>query len=197
MSGHTMAAHGGAAAWVAAWVAMLLPMMLPAMLPALGRARRAAGEAGAGRAVRLAAVVAGYLAVWGAIGVVAYPVDRALAQVPAVVTGVVVVAAAAWQLTGAKARQLACCRMGHDGLVLPGARAAWRHGMRLGVECARCCGNLMLALVAVGAMDRRAMLVVGAAIAAERVLPGGARVARAIGVAGIVVGAVLAGRALA
>lgn len=189
-----MAMHGGAASWVAAWAATMAPMMLPAMLPALARARQAA--TGAGRGVRLAAVVAGYMVVWAALGVVAYPVDAALAHAPPLVAGVVVLAAGAWQLTTWKARRLACCRMAHRGHSLGGVGEAWRHGVRLGVDCARCCANLMLALLALGAMDWLAMLAVGTAVAAERVLPGGVRVARGIGVVGIVVGVVLTGRAV-
>ena len=67
------------------------------------------------------------------------------------------------------------------------ASTAWRHGVRLGVDCAHCCFGLMAILLCFGVMDLRAMAVVTAAISVERLAPAGERVARAIGV--VIVGA--------
>jgi predicted metal-binding membrane protein len=51
-------------------------------------------------------------------------------------------------------------------------------------------------LLSLGVMDLRVMAVVTAAITAERLAPAGARVARAIGVVGIVAGTLLIARAV-
>jgi predicted metal-binding membrane protein len=67
------------------------------------------------------------------------------------------------------------------------AGAAWRHGLRLGLDCSTCCAGLTAILLAVGVMDLRAMAVVTAAITVERLAPAGGRIARAIGA--VVVGA--------
>jgi predicted metal-binding membrane protein len=67
------------------------------------------------------------------------------------------------------------------------AGAAWRHGLRHGLHCSRCCAGLMVILLVIGVMDLRAMAVVAAAITVERLAPAGERVARITGA--VVVGA--------
>ena len=75
------------------------------------------------------------------------------------------------------------------------AGTAWRHGLRLGFECAQCCVGLIAILLIMGVMDFRAMVVVAAAITAERLAPASERVARAIGAVVIVAGLFLIARA--
>ena len=79
-----------------------------------------------------------------------------------------------------------CCGIQMDALItgrtLPAdAGTAWRHGVRLGLHCSCCCAGLTAILFVIGVMDVRAMAVVTAAIAVERLAPGGERVARAPG----------------
>jgi predicted metal-binding membrane protein len=114
----------------------------------------------------------------------------ALARVIPLAVGVSVLLTGALQLTAWKARQLACCREapGRSCTLSAGAGTAWRHGLRLGLQCSRCCGGLMLLPVVSGIMDLRAMVVVTAAITVERFAPYGERVARAIGVVVVGVG---------
>jgi predicted metal-binding membrane protein len=150
---------------------------------------------------------AGYFSVWAAAGLALFPAGAALAALemerPAVARAVPLAIAAvllisgAWQFSAGKARALACCGAapGHGRAATPGVRAAWRHGLRLGVLCLRCCGNLMAVLVVVGVMDLATMALVTAAITAERVAPAGDRVARAIGVVLVAVGAIALVRA--
>src|SRR5581483_5091842 len=88
---------------------------------------------------------------------------------------VIVGAAGATQFTRWKARQLSKCRE-----LMPTSRA-WRDGLRLGSRCATSCAAFTTALLAVGMMDVRAMAAVTLAITAERIVPAGARVARATG----------------
>ena len=94
------------------------------------------------------------------------------------------------QFTEWKARQLARWREGSgcDCPPAPNALGAWRHGLRLGVRCSLCSGNLMLALLAIGMMDLVAMAAVTLAISAERLAPAPRRVARVAGLAIVVVG---------
>ena len=100
------------------------------------------------------------------------------------------------QFTRWKAHQLACCgevsAPGHSGVAAgAGAGAAWRHGLRLGVRCARCCGNLMAILLVVGVMDLAAMAVVTVGITAERLAPGDTGLVRRIGAVAVGAGIVM------
>src|SRR5690242_2266940 len=197
-----------AASFLGMWIVMMVAMMLPSAIPMLGRYRRAVAEIGGVRLGLLTAIVgAGYVFVWTILGVFAFPFSVAvatvqmdqstLARVAPIGIGVVVSIAGACQLTAWKARQLACCRqaLGCGRTVRGDTDAAWRNGVRLGLDCVRCCGNLMAILIVVGIMDVRAMVVVGAAITAERLAPAGERVARGIGVVSVGVGVVLIVRA--
>ena len=121
--------------------------------------------------------------------------DLALA-VP-IAIGVVVLIVGALQFTAWKARHLAYCReMPGRGCTLPAdAGTAWRHGLRLGLHCSRCCAGLTMILLVIGVMDLRAMAVVTAAITVERLAPAGERVAQAIGAVVVVAGFFLIARA--
>jgi len=189
-----------AASFLGMWIAMMLPMMLPSLVPMLRRYREAVVETAAARRNGLTAVVvAGYFFVWIAVGIALFPIGAALAAIemrqPAIARAVpfaagAVILIAGWlQLTAWKARQLACCRGEHDsrGLRLPADTVtAWRHGVQLGLQCGRCCANLMAILLVIDIMDVRAMAIVTAAITLERLAPAGERASRAVGA--IVVG---------
>jgi predicted metal-binding membrane protein len=182
------------------WSVMMVAMMLPSLVPMLWRYREAFGRTGESRPGRLAALLGvGYFSVWTGFGVVVFLVGTVLAaiqmQQPALARGaplavaVVLLLAGALQFTGWKAHHLAYCREAPGrGRTPPAtARTAWRHGLRLGLHCSQCCAGLMAILLVLGVMDLRAMAVVAAAIAVERLAPAGERVGRAIGAA--VVGA--------
>ncbi len=199
---------GVAASFLGMWTAMTVAMMLPSLVPMLWRYRHAVGESGGSRLDRLTALVGvGYFAVWTALGMAAFALGVALAAVamehPAlalvvpIAVGAVVLVAGGLQLTAWKARQLACCTAapGHGRALPADAGTAWRHGLRLGLDCCRCCAPLMAVLLAIGVMDLGAMAVVGAAITVERLAPGGAGAARAVGVVGLWAGALLVARA--
>ena len=207
MPGQTWA--GAAASFVAMWTVMMIAMMLPSLVPMLGRYRQAVDRVGAARLDVLTAVVAiGYFAVWSALGAAIFPLGAvlvvaqmrlpALARAVPIAAGVVVMLAGAVQLTAWKARHLAFGRDTARVHALPAdAGAAWRHGVCLGVHCSYCCAGLTASFLALGVMDLRVMAVVTAAITAERLAPAGARVARVVGVVGIVAGAELIVRAVA
>jgi predicted metal-binding membrane protein len=144
---------------------------------------------------------------WTVFGMAAFALGAALAavemQLPSlaravpIAVGMVVVIAGALQFTAWKAFQLACCREAPGcGRSLPAdAGAAWRHGLRLGLHCGRCCFGQTAVLLGLGVMDLRAMAVVAAAITVERLAPAGERVARAIGAVGVGAGLFLIARA--
>jgi predicted metal-binding membrane protein len=201
---------GAAASFVGQWVVMMVAMMLPSLVPMLWRYRQAVGTTGETRLGRLTTLVgAGYFFVWTVFGVAAYVPGVALAtaemQHPAlaravpIATGALVLVAGALQFSAWKARHLACCRTSPgSGRTLPAdAATAWRHGLRLGLDCARCCAGLMAILLAVGVMDLRAMAAVAAAITVERIAPAGERFARAIGAVLVAAGLFVIVRGLA
>jgi predicted metal-binding membrane protein len=199
---------GAAASFLGMWVVMMVAMMLPSLVPMLRRYRQAVGGTAEPRLGRLTALVgAGYFFVWTVVGLAAYPPGVALAAVemqqpaPAravpIAAGVAVLIAGAFQLTAWKARRLACCREtpGHGRTLPADAGTAWRHGVRLGLHCGHCCGNLMVILLVLGIMDLRAMAVVTAAITVERLAPAGERVAQAVGAVAVGAGLFLIARA--
>jgi predicted metal-binding membrane protein len=160
----------------------------------LRRYRRSVGPVGGTRLDVLTAIVAAaYFLEWVLLGMAVFPLgvllaefamrSDALARAVPLATGLVVLGAGALQLTAWKERQLDCCRRlprRRFGLHADAA-TAWRHGLRLGLHCIACCAALIVTLVVIGVMDLAAMAVVMAAITAERLLPAGERVARAIG----------------
>jgi predicted metal-binding membrane protein len=198
MPGQTWA--GAAASFLGMWIVMMTAMMLPSLVLMLWRYREAiagTGETRHGWPTALAGL--GYLFVWTMVGLAVFPVGAALGAIvmhqPAVsrvvpiAIGTIVLIAGSFQFTSLKARGLACCRAalrrGHSSSA--DSEVAWQHGARLGLECARCCGNLMAILVVTGIMNLQVMAVVTAAIMFERLAPAGERAARIIGT--IVVGA--------
>lgn len=173
----------GAASFLGMWMVMMAAMMLPSVFPVLARYRASVRTVADTRLGLLTALAgAGYFFVWAAIGAAIYPIGVTLAEaamrqhalsraVPALV-GAAVVSGVGIQFTGWKARQLACCRAAVRAATLqPTCTAAWVHGLRLGFDCVRCCGNLMAILLALGMMDLRVMAVITALITFERLGP--------------------------
>lgn len=191
-----------AAMFLAMWMAMMAAMMMPVLVAMLRPYHRALARAGARRPGRLTALAGGgYFFVWALAGLAVYPPgaalaaaamgDPALARALVATSGGVLIGAGLIQFSHWKAHALACCgqpsgpgrtALRHD------AASAWRHGLQLGLRCGCCCANLMAILLAVGIMDLGAMVVVTLAIGAERLLPAGRRIARAIGMMAIVAG---------
>jgi predicted metal-binding membrane protein len=200
--------YGAAAGYLGMWMAMMVPMMLPSLVPMLSRYRRFVRGADGVHLQGLTALVGvGYFVIWAVLGAAAYAAGAGITAVemrwgtaarwlPAA-AGVVLLVAGAVQFTPWKARQLALCReeSGCGRPPAPDALGAWRHGLRLGVRCGLCCGNLMLALLAIGMMHLVALAAVTLAISAERLAPGPVRVARVAGVAIVVVGVLTIARA--
>ena len=210
MTGMTMPGqtwYGAAAGYLGMWMAMMVPMMLPSLVPMVSRYRRSVRGADGIHLHGLTALVGvGYFVIWAVVGTAAYAAGAGVmavelrwgevAQWLPVAAGALVLVAGGVQLTPWKARQLALWREGSGCGCPPAPTAlgAWRHGLRLGVRCSLCCGSLMLALLAVGMMDLVAMMAVTLASSAERLARAPLRVARAAGVAMVVVGVVTIAR---
>jgi predicted metal-binding membrane protein len=184
-------------AHVGGWLLMTAAMMLPTALPLFEIFRRAI----AGRVDRhrlLILLIAGYLAVWGAFGLVAHLADlgaQALVRQSlwlalnawAVGAGLLALAGL-FQFSALKYRCLEQCRTplafivrhwGHD-------RPAWRAfrlGAHHGLYCVGCCWALMLLMFVVGTGSVGWMLLLGAVMAVEKNLPWGRRLSAPLGLA--------------
>src|SRR5262249_37321323 len=121
-----------------------------------------------------------------------------LARAVPIAVGVVVLVAGALQFTAWKARHLACyLEVPTSGAGLrAGTGTALREGVRLGLQCVRCCAGLMVVLLVIGVMDLRAMVFVAAAITVERLVPARELAARVVGVVVVGAGLVLIARAV-
>lgn len=189
------------ASYLVGWVAMMTAMMFPAISPVVRLYSRAAAR---GTVAPLPVFVAGYLAVWSAVGLPAYFAWRALddplsAGDPWVgrAAGAVLIAAGVYQLTPLKRACLRHCRSPMSLFMRSGASAArasgalWM-GATHGTVCVGCCWALMAVLVAVGTMHIGWMAILAIVIFVEKVLPRGEAIARLVAAALAVIGVVLA-----
>lgn len=182
---------------VAAWLLMIAAMMLPTIAPLLGLFRRVI--AGRGDASRLLSLVAaGYTGAWLAFGLAAHALDAALLAAARrtdwfvahgyVVGAVVIGGAGLFQFSALKYRCLDKCRTPYGFIIsrwrgrTPSADAL-RIGFDHGLFCVGCCWALMLVTFVVGMGSIGWMLVLAAAMAAEKNLPWGARLRTPLGVA--------------
>jgi predicted metal-binding membrane protein len=177
---------GGLGWYLGIWVTMTAAMMLPSEAPAallFARLRRG---------LPTLLFLAGYLAIWTAFGLAAYGLFRLVTSFDTgwlawnesgpYVAGGVVAAAGLYELTPLKQLSLRRCRSLH-----PDAPAL-RSGLAEGLHCVGCSGGLMAVLFALGVMSVFWMLVVAAAIFAEKVLPQGPRLRRPVAVALLLLG---------
>ncbi|MGX8011104.1 DUF2182 domain-containing protein [Mesorhizobium sp. ORM8.1] len=190
--------------FLAIWIIMMIAMMFPTAAPMILTFHQVqAGKQGRGETfVSTWVFVAGYMAVWGGMGVLAFAgaagaemLDRHVglsAATAARIGGALLVVAGAYQLSPLKDLCLAKCRT-PIGFIL----TSWRDGrwgaVRMGLEhgafCLGCCWLLFLALFPLGIMNIAAMAVVTLLIFAEKTFPSGEGIARLSGVALLLYGA--------
>ena len=187
---------GGLGWFLGIWVTMMAAMMLPSVSPMVLLFTRVSREqARRGRAMLVPTwlFVAGYLAVWAAVGLAAYGVYRAFVSAgtdwlawdgagPYVAGGALLVAGL-YQMTPLKDICLRHCRsplhfLLHDWR--PGRVGAVRMGVQHGAYCLGCCWGLMLALFALGVMSLFWMAAVGAVILLEKLAPRGQQLSRLV-----------------
>jgi predicted metal-binding membrane protein len=194
-------ANGGLPLWAAvlrlsaAWQVMTAAMMLPSSLPMVRlyavTARRAPSFG-----LSFTLFLVAYFAIWTAFAVPALLGDMALHwlvhswfwldQHAFLIPAATLALAAGWQLTPLKDACLRECR--HPGVFLQryysrGPRAGLLLGLRHGAFCLGCCWALMLVMFAAGVAHLAWMGVLAVVMFAEKVLPGGAGLARPIGAA--------------
>ena len=202
MEGMGSMSHGAMSlgAFLVAWLAMMSAMMFPAISPVVRLYGRAAA---AGRVAPLPAFVAGYIAVWAALGLPGYLGWRVLMDPIAEgrawagrLAGLVLVVAAIWQVTPLKSACLRHCRSPISFFLRFGRSVtrpigALRMGACHGLYCLGCCWALMAVLVAAGTMSVAWMAGLALLILLEKNAPHGERIAVAAALVFITLGAVL------
>jgi predicted metal-binding membrane protein len=146
-----------------------------------------------------------YVVAWLLFGIPVYAmqlvVDALVAARPMVADllpyalGVVLVVAGAYQFSPLKTACLRACQS-PLGFLMARWRAGYVGTLRLSLAhalyCIGCCWALMVVLVAAGAMGLHWVLLIAALVAAEKLVPGGVLIARAAGVALVVLGVLVA-----
>jgi predicted metal-binding membrane protein len=175
---------GGLGWFLGIWVTMMAAMMLPSAAPAAQRVVRLASPA--------VLFAVGYLAVWAMFGLAAYALFRLVDSFDAgwlawdeggpYLAGGLLVAAGIYEWTPIKQLCLRRCREPEP------ENAAFRAGLRYGLDCVGCSGGLMVALFALGVMSLTWMAVVAGAIFVEKVLPQGLRLSRVFAIALVALG---------
>jgi predicted metal-binding membrane protein len=216
MSGMTMSGAvgpdwsvSGGLTFIGVWAVMMAAMMLPAAAPKLllfgtvHASRRARG----GVFVPTWTFVAGYLLVWGAIGVAAYVLVQLGSELATLIDagyraiwaplalGATLGLAGIYQLTPLKRTCLGRCRSPFGFMLAhwrDGRLGALRMGIRHGAYCLGCCWALFAVLVAAGLMSLAWMVLLTLVVFAEKVIPHGQRAAVAVGVAFTVLGVLVA-----
>jgi predicted metal-binding membrane protein len=189
----------GVAAFGGVWILMMAAMMLPSVAPFASFYTRTFTDR---RRRRLVAFTAGYLLVWTAAGLpvfgLAWIADRLVTAHPGAATAfaaLIFLVCGLYQLTPFKDRCLARCRsplaFTLEHAAHRGRGRDLRAGMSHGVFCVACCWAIMLLLVAFGLMNVLAMLIIAAVVLAEKTWRWGGGVARAFGVASIVLALVV------
>jgi len=182
-----------AAMFLLMWLAMMVAMMLPSALPTFLKTRRLGAS--------LSYMACGYFAIWLAAGAGIYALGVALATVEMrsewisravpLLPGAWLLAAGAFQFTRWKMTCLSRCRSPFGcAIACPQQEASFWLGCKQGVACCACCAAPMAVLLALGMMNPLVMIVVTIAIAAEKLLPRPAIMARLIGISAIVAGVV-------
>jgi predicted metal-binding membrane protein len=184
---------GGFGWYVGVWMTMTAAMMLPSAAPT------AVIFLGVARGTRTVIFAAGYLAIWTAYGLAAYGLFRLVTSFDTgwldwdgngpYVAGGAIAAAGIYELTPVKERFLRHCRGRLDYLGANGRQLGpLRTGLAHGVHCVGCCFGLMVVLFALGVMSVLWMAVIAAVIFAEKVLPHGLRLSRAVAPALVLLG---------
>jgi len=184
------------------WAVMMVGMMAPSASPML--LLFAATRAGRGeRGVSLATLTfgLGYIAVWTGFSAgaalaqwglhQAAMLSQAMASSSSRLSGAILIAAGAYQLTPWKSKCLTHCRSPLGFLMTnwrDGTPGAFRMGFRHGGYCLGCCWALMCVLFVVGVMNLVWVAALTGLVLIEKIGPAGAIVARVEVAAMVVIG---------
>jgi predicted metal-binding membrane protein len=189
---------GGAMIFTAVWTVMMAAMMLPAAAPMVLIFASAQARRGKDAAVSTWIFIAGYILVWGALGVLVYAVVQVgtdvaeslaateRSQWAPLALGATLVMAGLYQFTPLKRACLNHCRSPlafvaqhwHAGRV-----GALSMGLKHGAYCLGCCWALFAVMAAAGVMSLAWMLLLTLIVFIEKVLPHGRGAAAATGIA--------------
>ncbi|HJT37218.1 MAG TPA: DUF2182 domain-containing protein [Actinomycetota bacterium] len=171
----------GLAAFMPMWVAMMAAMMLPAIAPLGSMYVRGlkANSSGFSGIMRVVGLVAGYLTVWAAFGVVAFALARVTGHVAeqhplgALYAGAAIFGVSGlYQLSPLKDACLKHCRSPLAFLLHFGNYKGRTRDVRVGIThgafCLGCCAGLMVILLAVGVMNVAWMVGLAAVIFLEK-----------------------------
>jgi predicted metal-binding membrane protein len=186
MPGQTWAAS--ATSFLLMWLAMMVAMMLPSAVPTFLKTKR--------QCAPLCYMASGYFAVWlvAGFGIYALGVSFAtivmrtewLSRAVPLLVGISLVAAGAVQFTRWKMTHLLRCRSPQGcASSCPQYKTSFRLGCKQGAACCVCCAAPMTIQFALGMMSPLVMIVVALAIAAEKLLPRPAMVARLVGISAV------------
>ena len=159
----------GAVGFLVGWTLMMAAMMLPSILPLAALYR--------GGHARLAA---GYLATWGAVGLVPWEAMEHGLSPP---LPLVLALAGAYELAPLKGACLRRCRNPAGFLMEHYRSGPFRLGVEHGLWCIGCCAGLMIVLVLAASMSLRWAAAIAAIVFAQKVLPLGETWARVTGLA--------------
>ena len=183
----------------AMWATMMVAMMLPSAAPAIllyARVHRHSTEA----PPPTAAFLAGYLACWLGFALLAASLQLAIASPVTMAVesrvgaAALLIVAGLYQLSPLKDACLNRCRSPAEFITRhyrPGSLGAARLGLLHGAYCVGCCWLLMALLFVGGVMNLVWVAALTLLVAAEKLLPGGAWIARIAGIAFIGWGAAL------
>ncbi|WP_019140214.1 DUF2182 domain-containing protein [Noviherbaspirillum massiliense] len=182
--------------YAAAWILMTAAMMLPTTLPLFDAFDRlTGGRPDHGRLLMLLGL--GYMAAWGAFGLLAHGLHTAVlalvASMPALawhgwlIGAAVIALAGAFQFSRLKYQCLEKCRTPLSFVIQHwrGHTQGW-HAFTLGAHhglfCVGCCWALMLLMFAVGTGSLGWMLLLAAVMSIEKNVPWGRRLSAPLGV---------------
>jgi predicted metal-binding membrane protein len=183
--------------WAVMMAAMMLPSALPMILTFVKISKRGKEMA------RGHSFVVAYLTVWfifsaGSVGAQwafqrAGWVDPMIVSTSSALTGALLLLAGVYQFSPLKRRCLSFCRTPLGFLLgewRSGARGAFVMGARHGLFCMGCCWALMALLFVGGVMNLACVVALSIAVAMEKLLPFGERVAGVWGVVLIAAGGI-------
>ena len=170
------------------WTVMMAAMMLPSATPMI-LLHRLGADGRLRTQLWSASFVAGYMVVWGSVGLVVWGAAMAASAVVmpeqrAIAVAAILLLAGVYQFTPLKSTCLRACRTPADFLL-----THWHRGLsgqlRLGVEhglfCLGCCWALMALFVGVGAMSLVWAVGIAVVVLLEKVRPEGVAFGRIAG----------------
>ena len=187
----------------AMWAVMSVAMMAPTALHAFATYE----DLGHVAPTAFWRLVAGFLAVWGGVSLVAAAAQLALFQAGVIspfgevrstaLSAVLLIGAGAYQFSAMKSGCLSKCRRPMTFFMAHWDEGPWRNGVRLGLVCLGCCWALMMLAFVGGAMSVAFMGLATVIMVTEKLPDIGAYVTRPLGglliAAGLLTGGVSAG----